>query len=141
MPFIAQVAIGRRPVLQIFGDDYDTRDGTGERDYVHVVDLAKAHVLALDALDRQSGHDVLNVGTGCGVTVKEMVDAFEKACGRHLKTSCVPRRAGDLASYFANSDRARTRLGWEAELGLAEMCRDTWSWQSKNPEGFEDESV
>jgi UDP-glucose 4-epimerase len=141
MPFIAQVAIGRRPVLQIFGDDYETRDGTGERDYVHVVDLAKAHVLALDALDQQSGHDVINVGTGRGVTVKEMVDAFEKACGRALKTSSVPRRAGDLASYFANSERARTRLGWEAELGLAEMCGDTWAWQSKNPEGYGDDCV
>jgi len=141
MPFIAQVAIGRRAALQIFGDDYDTRDGTGERDYVHVVDLAKAHVLALDALDKQSGHDVINVGTGHGVTVKEMVDAFADACGRPLKTISVPRRAGDLPSYYANSDRGRTCLGWEADLGLAEMCRDTWAWQSKNPNGFEDDCV
>jgi UDP-glucose 4-epimerase len=141
MPFIAQVAIGRRPALQIFGGDYETRDGTGERDYVHVVDLAKAHVLALDALETQSGHDVINIGTGRGVTVKEMVDAFASACGRPVKTSSVSRRAGDLASFFANGDRARTRLGWEADLGLAEMCRDTWAWQSKNPEGFEDDRV
>jgi len=136
MPFIAQVAIGRRPALQIFGDDYETRDGTGERDYVHVVDLANAHVLALAALETQSGHDVINIGTGRGVTVKEMVDAFESACGGPLKTISVSRRAGDLASYFANGDRARTRLGWKADLGLAEMCRDTWAWQSKNPDGF-----
>ena len=137
MPFIAQVAIGRRPALQIFGDDYETRDGTGERDYVHVVDLAKAHVLALDALQTQSGHDVVNIGTGQGVTVKEMVDAFEDACGKPLNTNYAPRRAGNLASYFANGDSARTRLGWEAEFGLSEMCRDTWAWQSKNPEGFD----
>jgi len=141
MPFIAQVAIGRRPALQVFGDDYDTRDGTGERDYVHVVDLAKAHVLALDALERQSGHDVINIGTGRGVTVKEMVDAFETASGRPVKTSNVARRAGDVASSFADSDRARTRLGWEADLGLAEMCSDTWAWQSNNPEGFDDDLV
>jgi UDP-glucose 4-epimerase len=141
MPFIAQVAIGRRPALQIFGDDYETRDGTGERDYVHVVDLAKAHVLALDALETQSGHDVINIGTGRNVTVKEMVDAFETASGRPVTTSNVARRAGDVASSFADSSRARTRLGWEAEFGLAEMCRDTWAWQSKNPEGFEDDRV
>ena len=103
---------------------------------MHVVDLAKAHVLALAALETQSGHDVINIGTGRGVTVKEMVDAFESACGRPLKTISVSRRAGDLASYFANGDRARTRLGWKADLGLAEMCRDTWAWQSKNPDGF-----
>jgi UDP-glucose 4-epimerase len=140
MPFIAQVAIGRRQVLQIFGDDYDTRDGTGERDYVHVVDLAKAHVLALDALETQSGHDVINIGTGHGVTVREMVDAFEVASGRPVKTTYVSRRSGDVASSFADSDLARTRLGWEAKLGLADMCRDAWAWQSRNPDGFEDGS-
>lgn len=136
MPFIAQVAIGRRPALQIFGGDYDTRDGTGERDYVHVVDLARAHVLALDALERQPGHDVINIGTGNGVTVKEMVDAFEAACGKPVKTKYAPRRAGDVSISFADNNRARVRLGWEAELGLAEMCRDTWAWQSTNPDGF-----
>ena len=137
MPFIAKVAIGRRPALQVFGDDYDTRDGTGERDYVHVVDLAKAHVLALDALQTQSGHDVINVGTGHGVTVKEMVAAFEAASRQPVKTKYVARRAGDVASSFADSSRARTLLGWEADLGLAEMYANTWAWQSKNPEGFE----
>jgi UDP-glucose 4-epimerase len=141
MPFIAQVAIGRRQVLQIFGDDYDTRDGTGERDYVHVVDLAKAHVLALEALERQSGHHVINIGTGHGVTVREMVNAFETASGVPVKTTCVSRRAGDLPSFFADSDLARARLGWEAELGLADMCRDTWAWQSKNPVGFDNDLV
>jgi UDP-glucose 4-epimerase len=141
MPYIAQVAIGRRPALQIFGDDYDTRDGTGERDYVHVVDLAKAHVLALDALEKPPGHEVINVGTGRGVTVKEMVGAFEDACAQPVKTAYVSRRAGDVASSIADSNRARTRLGWEAELGLSDMCRDTWAWQTKNPEGFDDDLV
>ena len=136
MPFVAQVAVGKRPLLQIFGDDYDTRDGTGERDYLHVVDLAKAHVLALDALLMRTGHDVINVGTGNGVTVKEMVTAFETACGRPIQTSIAARRAGDLPSFFANSERAKISLGWSAELSLADMCKDTWAWQSQNPDGF-----
>jgi UDP-glucose 4-epimerase len=136
MPFIAQVAVGKRPLLQIFGDDYDTRDGTGERDYLHVVDLAKAHVLALDALLMRTGHDVINVGTGNGVTVKEMVTAFETACGCPIKTSIAARRAGDLPSFFANCERAKMSLGWSAELSLADMCKDTWTWQSQNPDGF-----
>jgi UDP-glucose 4-epimerase len=136
MPFIAQVAVGTRSELQIFGDDYDTRDGTGERDYLHVVDLAEAHVLSLAALPDQAGHDVINIGTGSGVTVKEMVNAFENACGHFIDTSTVARRAGDLPSFYANSERAQARLGWTAKLGLAEMCRDTWAWQSQNPSGY-----
>ena len=136
MPFIAQVAIGRRSELQVFGDDYDTRDGTGERDYLHVVDLAKAHVMSLEALVSQTGHDIINIGTGRGVTVKEIVKAFETACGHSIKTSIVARRVGDLASSYANSDRAHARLGWAANLGLADMCRDTWTWQSQNPGGY-----
>ena len=136
MPFIAQVAVGTRSELQIFGDDYDTRDGTGERDYLHVVDLAKAHVLSLAALANQEGHDVINIGTGHGVTVKEMVKAFEIACGHSIKTRTIARRAGDLPSFYANSKRAHARLGWAAKLGLAEMCRDTWAWQSQNPSGY-----
>ena len=141
MPFIAQVAIGRRQMLQIFGDDYDTRDGTGERDYVHVVDLAKAHVLALEALEMQSGHDVINIGTGHGVTVREMVGAFEAASGVPVKTTYAPRRAGDLPSFWADASLARERLGWHADLGLGEMCRDAWAWQSRNPDGFADGAV
>jgi len=136
MPFVAQVAVGKRSLLQIFGDDYDTRDGTDEGDYVHVVDLAKAHVLALDALLMRTGHEVINVGTGHGVTVKEMVTAFETACGRPIQTSIVARRAGDLPSFFANNERAKISLGWSAELSLADMCKDTWAWQSQNPDGF-----
>lgn len=133
MPFISQVAIGRRPALQIFGDDYDTRDGTGERDYVHIIDLTKAHVLALEA---GTGHEAINMGTGQGATVREMVGAFEAANGVEIETCVVPRRAGDLPTYYAQADLARLRLGWTAELGLADMCRDTWTWQLKNANGF-----
>ena len=136
MPFVSQVAIGTRSELQIFGDDYDTRDGTGERDYLHVVDLAKAHVLSLAALANQAGHDIINIGTGRGVTVKEMVKAFEIACGHSIKTRTVARRAGDLPSFYANSERAHARLGWAAKLGLTDMCKDTWPWQSQNPGGY-----
>jgi UDP-glucose 4-epimerase len=120
----------------MFGDDYDTRDGTGERDYLHVVDLAKAHVLSLNALANQVGHDAINIGTGHGVTVKEMIKAFEIACGHSINTHTVARRAGDLPTFFANSERAQVRLGWEAKLTLADMCRDTWTWQSQNPSGY-----
>ena len=137
MPFIAQVAIGARSELQIFGDNYETRDGTGERDYLHVVDLAKAHVLSLTTLVNQVGHEIINVGTGRGVTVKELVKAFEIACGHSIKTHIVARRAGDLASSFANNERAQVRLGWEAKLSIADMCRDTWIWQSQNPDGYQ----
>jgi UDP-glucose 4-epimerase len=137
MPFIAQVAAGTRSELQIFGDNYDTRDGTGERDYLHVVDLAKAHVLSLTALVSQVGHDVIKIGTGRGVTVKEMVKAFETASGRSVKTRSVARRVGDLPSFFANSDRAQIRLGWSATLSLADMCKDTWAWQSENIGGYQ----
>ena len=136
MPFIAQVAIGMRSELQVFGDDYDTRDGTGERDYLHVVDLAKAHVLSLETLVSQTGHEIINIGTGRGVTVKEIVEAFETACGHSIKTRIVARRVGDLASSYANSERAQVRLGWAANLSLADMCRDTWTWQSQNPGGY-----
>jgi UDP-glucose 4-epimerase len=136
MPFIAQVAVGISSELQIFGDDYNTRDGTGERDYLHVVDLAKAHILSLTALADQEGHDVINIGTGHGVTVLEMVKAFEIACGHSINTRTVARRAGDLPCFFANSERAQARLGWEAKLSLIDMCRDTWTWQSQNPGGY-----
>ena len=136
MPFVAQVAVGTRSEFQIFGDDYDTRDGTGERDYLHVVDLAKAHVLSLTALVNQAGHDVINIGTGHGVTVKEMIRAFEIACGHSIKTSTVARRAGDLPSFYANSGRAQAHLGWAAKHSLADMCKDTWTWQSQNPSGY-----
>lgn len=136
MPSIAQVAVGARLELQIFGDNFDTRDGTGERDYIHVIDLAKAHVLSLSALLSQVGHDVINIGTGHGVTVKEMVKAFETVCGHSIKTIILARRAGDLPSFFANSERAQARLAWKAKLNLTDMCKDTWAWQSQNPGGY-----
>lgn len=136
MPFIAQTAVGRRDALSIFGDDYDTRDGTGERDYIHVMDLAEAHLAALTNLDEANGHRALNIGTGRGLTVNELVAAFEAATGQTVPTRIVSRRPGDLPSFFANSARAKATLGWQARRPLDEMCRDTWTWQSANPAGY-----
>lgn len=128
MPYVAQVAVGRLPVLQIYGDDYATRDGTGERDYIHVVDLASAHAASLDYLKTAEGHDVINVGTGLGVTVLELVKAFECASGVQITREVVLRRAGDVASYYADASRARAWLGWQCEYGLDVMCQGTWAW-------------
>lgn len=136
MPFIAQVAVGRRERLGIFGADYDTRDGTGERDYLHVTDLARAHLAALRYATGRPGCAVFNIGTGSGVTVREMLAAFSLACGRDLPSEDLPRRPGDLPSYYADPSRARAELGWEAEFGLEEICRSTWAWQSGNPRGY-----
>jgi UDP-glucose 4-epimerase len=136
MPFIAQVAVGIRAELQTFGDDVGTRDRTGERGYLHIVDLTKAYVLSLTALAKQAGHDVINLNTGHGVTVKEMVKAFKIACGHFIDTRTVARRAGNLPSFYSNSERAQARLGWVATLRLADMCRDTWIWQRQNPGGY-----
>jgi len=133
---LVQVAVGRLPVLQIYGDDYKTRDGTGERDYIHVVDLARAHAASLDYLKTADGHDVINVGTGEGVTVLELVAAFERASGVKISRVVVPRRAGDLAAYYADASRARVWLGWEAQYGLDALCRDTWAWCSRNAAGY-----
>lgn len=135
-PFIAQVAVGRRAKLAIFGDDYDTRDGTGLRDYIHVVDLARAHAAALDLLAARPGVEILNLGTGDGVTVKEMLAAYGRACGRDLPFEIAPRRPGDLPAYYADAAKAQKRLGWRAERGLAEMCESSWRWQSANPQGY-----
>ena len=123
-------------MLQIYGDDYETRDGTGERDYIHVVDLARAHVNSLDYLKSAEGHDVINVGTGQGVTVLELVEAFERASGVKIHRAVVPRRAGDAAASYAEAKRARIWLGWEAQYGLDAMCRDTWAWCSSNAAGY-----
>jgi UDP-glucose 4-epimerase len=131
------VAVGKLPALKVYGDNYDTRDGTGERDYLHVVDLARAHVAALGALDQDAaGHQVINIGTGQGVSVLEMVAAFKAATGQTLPVRHAPRRAGDLPSFYADAGRANARLGWKATLGLADMCRDSWNWQSLNPDGY-----
>jgi len=136
MPFVSQVAVGRRSVLDVFGDDYETRDGTGERDYIHVVDLARAH---LDALSHAVGHegcDVFNIGTGRGATVLELVRMFEQVTGREIPYRIAPRRDGDIPIMRADPTRAQEVLGWRAERQLDEMCRTAWKWQSGNPEGY-----
>jgi UDP-glucose 4-epimerase len=136
MPFVAQVAVGRRPHLNVFGNDYDTPDGTGVRDYIHVVDLARAH---LDALSHAVGHegcDVFNIGTGRGATVLELVHMFERVTGREIPYRIAPRRDGDIAEIYANAGLAEKLFGWRAEKTLDEMCADHWRWQSQNPEGY-----
>jgi len=138
MPFVTQVAIGRRPQLQVFGDDYPTHDGTGVRDYIHVVDLAKGHVKAVEKLMASEGVLTLNLGTGQGYSVLDMVKAFEKASGRPVPYRIVPRRAGDIATCYADPSRAEAELGWRAQLGIDRMCDDAWRWQSTNPDGFPD---
>jgi UDP-glucose 4-epimerase len=140
MPFIAQVAVGRREKLAIFGDDYDTRDGTGMRDYIHVVDLARAHVAALDYTAKHAGTDVFNIGTGDGSTVKEMLAAYAKACGHHIPYTVTPRRPGDIAACYANPAKANSLLGWQAVHKLEAMCASSWKWQEGNPEGFKEDS-
>jgi UDP-glucose 4-epimerase len=136
MPFISQVAVGARENLNIFGGDYDTVDGTGVRDYIHVVDLAKGHVKALEALQKQPGLLTVNLGTGRGYSVLEMVKAFEKACGKKISYEIVQRRPGDVAQCYADPSFALETLGWKAELGIERMCADTWRWQSMNPKGY-----
>jgi UDP-glucose 4-epimerase len=136
LPFVAQVAMGRRPKLMVFGDDYDTPDGTGVRDYIHVVDLARAHIAALDYITSHTGTDVFNIGTGQGYSVLDMVKAFSRASDRDISYEIVPRRSGDVARSIATPARANAVLGWQAEKGLDEMCASTWRWQSANPEGY-----
>lgn len=138
MPFVSQVAVGRRELLQVFGDDYPTPDGTGVRDYIHVVDLARAHVAAVDYLLREQRNLTVNLGTGRGISVLEMVRAFEKASGRKVPYKIAPRRAGDIAECYADPSLANRLLGWKAEFGVEEMCVDAWRWQSQNPNGFEE---
>ena len=136
LPYVAQVAIGRLPEVGVFGNDYDTPDGTGVRDYIHVVDLAKGHVKALAKLAPGSGVSVYNLGTGNGYSVLEVIRAFGKACGHEIPYSIKPRRDGDIATCYSRSDKAKAELGWEAQYDLDDMCRDSWNWQSKNPEGY-----
>jgi len=137
MPFISQVAVGKREQLSVFGGDYDTPDGTGVRDYIHVVDLAVGHIKALDKIDTKPGLFTCNLGTGCGYSVIEVITAFEKACGKKINYKIVDRRPGDAAQCYAKTDLAKKELGWVAERGIDEMCVDTWRWQSQNPQGFE----
>lgn len=136
MPYIAQVAVGRRTHLNVYGNDYDTRDGTGERDYIHVVDLARAHVATLDFVDRNLGCEPFNIGSGAALSVMEMVQGFKTASGRPIPVELTGRREGDLASYFADARKANKLLDWQAELSLEDICRSTWAWQSRNPNGY-----
>lgn len=138
MPYITQVAVGKREELGVFGNDYDTPDGTGVRDYIHVCDLAAGHVCALKAIERNCGLAVYNLGTGHGYSVLDVVKAFEKANGIKIKYSIKPRRAGDIATCYCNPAKAKAELGWEAHYGIEEMCRDSWNWQKNNPNGYED---
>lgn len=138
MPFIAQVAVGKLPALRVFGNDYPTHDGTGVRDYIHVVDLAKGHVAALKKLETGAGVYTYNLGTGVGYSVLDVLHAFEKACGKTLPYEIVNRRPGDVAACYADPAKAASELGWRAEYGIERMCADAWRWQSQNPNGFED---
>jgi UDP-glucose 4-epimerase len=135
-PYVAQVLVGRLPYLQIFGNDYDTVDGTGVRDYIHVVDLARAHVMALKYQATRTGVEILNLGTGRGHSVLEVVAAFEKASGRKVERKFLPRRPGDVALYYADPTLAQQKLNWKADKSIEDMCRDIWNWQSKNPTGY-----
>jgi UDP-glucose 4-epimerase len=137
MPYVAQVAVGRRPFLQVFGNDYPTIDGTGVRDYIHVDDLAEGHVAALRRLLEAPGSFTVNLGTGRGYSVLEVLRAYARACGRDLAHQVVPRRPGDVAACYADSTLARELLGWQARHDLDRMCADSWRWQSMNPQGFE----
>ena len=136
MPYISQVAVGRRDHLTVFGDDYDTPDGTCRRDYIHVMDLAEGHVKAAEYAVRHRGTEIFNLGTGNPYSVLEMVNAFSKACGHPVKYEIGPRRAGDVQDSWANADKAKKVLGWEAKRGIDEICSDAWRWQSRNPNGY-----
>ncbi len=137
VPYISQVAIGKLEILSVFGNDYPTHDGTGVRDYIHVVDLATGHLRAIDKIESKTGVRVYNLGTGRGYSVLEMVEAFKKASGREIPYRITDRRPGDIAACFADPTLARNELNWVAEKGIDEMCTDTWRWQSLNPNGYE----
>ena len=138
VPYVAQVAVGKLPAVQVFGDDYPTPDGTGVRDYIHVVDLAKGHVSALAWMNGKTGVEVFNLGTGTGSSVLDVIKAFSKACGKELPYVVKPRRGGDIAANWCDASKAEREMGWKAQYDLDDMCRDSWNWQSHNPNGFED---
>jgi UDP-glucose 4-epimerase len=138
MPYISQVAVGKLAQLGVFGDDYPTKDGTGVRDYIHVVDLAKGHVAAARYIEKNDGLEVFNLGTSNGFSVLDMVHAFEEANGIKINYRIAERRPGDIAECFADATKAKEKLGWQAELGVVDMCRDTWRWQKNNPNGYEE---
>ena len=136
VPYIAQVAVGKLQCLGVFGNDYPTHDGTGVRDYIHVVDLAVGHVKALKKIEEKAGVCIYNLGTGKGYSVLDVVKAYEKACGREIKYEIKPRRPGDIATCYADASKAREDVGWEAERGIEAMCAESWRWQSANPDGY-----
>lgn len=138
MPYITQVAVGKLKELGVFGNDYDTPDGTGVRDYIHVCDLASGHVAAIKKLEEKSGLFIYNLGTGIGYSVLDIVHNFEEATGIHIPYSIKPRRAGDIATCYSSAEKAKRELGWEARYGIKEMCADSWNWQKSNPNGYED---
>ena len=138
LPYIAQVAVGKLDYLRVFGDDYKTHDGTGVRDYIHVVDLAKGHVCAIDKIDELDGVSIFNLATGKGYSVLDVVKAFEKASGKKVPYEIVGRREGDIAECFADAKKARDILGWQAEFGIDQMCQDSYRWQEQNPNGYEE---
>ena len=139
MPYITQVAIGKREYLNVWGDDYDTPDGTGVRDYIHVVDLALGHIKAVEKVADEKGLFIYNLGTGIGYSVLDVVKAFEKASGKKIPYKIGPRRSGDIATCYSDPSKALKELGWKAERGIEEMCEDSWRWQSQNPNGYPDE--
>lgn len=138
LPYISQVAVGKLDYLKVFGNDYDTVDGTGVRDYIHVVDLAKGHVLAVDKIEKLGGVSVFNLATGKGYSVLEVLKAFEKACGKKVPYKIVQRREGDIAKCFADASKAYEILGWKAQKNIDDMCKDSWKWQTQNPNGYEE---
>lgn len=138
LPYVAQVAIGKHPYVRVFGNDYDTPDGTGVRDYIHVVDLAKGHVKAINKIADKPGVKVYNLGTGKGYSVLDVIKAFGKACGKDVPYEIMERRAGDIATCYSDATLAKEELGWEAQYGIEEMCADSWHWQSTNPNGYAD---
>ena len=135
-PYITQVAIGKLKEVGVFGNDYDTPDGTGVRDYIHVVDLARGHVKAIQKLANNEGVSIYNLGTGKGYSVLDVVKAYEKACGKTIPYEIKPRRAGDIATCYSDATKAKNELGWEAQYGIEEMCADSWNWQKNNPDGY-----
>lgn len=136
VPYVAQVAVGKRLCVQVYGDDYDTPDGTGVRDYIHVVDLAKGHVKALEKLEEKLGVSVYNLGTGTGSSVFDVIHAYEKACGKELPYEVKGRRAGDVAYCYGDASKAEREMGWKAQYNIEDMCEDSWRWQSQNPNGY-----
>lgn len=141
LPYISQVAVGKLDYLHVYGDDYDTHDGTGIRDYIHVVDLAKGHVLAVEKIDELKGVEIINLATGNGYSVLDVLHAFEKACGKKIPYKIEERRAGDIDKCFADPSYAKKAIGWQAQNGIDEMCQDAWRWQKMNPNGYESEEI